>query len=143
MHRSGGVIVKNEQGEILLVDRALPPLGWACPAGHIKDDESFGKGSKREVREEVGLKIKKMSLVGEEFLDWNECVMGVKGHDWKVFEAVKWSGEVEIDKKEIKQFKWVKKEDLDKMDLEEAWGYWFYKLGYITQKPKHKTANNE
>ncbi|MFO7807598.1 MAG: NUDIX hydrolase [Candidatus Moraniibacteriota bacterium] len=135
MHKSAGVIIENKKGEVLLIERAFYPPGWAAPAGHVDKGESFENAARREAEEEVGLKVGKLKLLAEEFVEWNECVKGIRGHDWKVFQAVDWEGEVEINK-ESKQFKWVKKKDLNNFELEEVWRHWFEKLGFLAKRKK-------
>ncbi|MDZ7611767.1 MAG: NUDIX hydrolase [Candidatus Moranbacteria bacterium] len=136
MHKSAGVIIKNNEGEILLIERAFFPLGWAAPAGHVDEGETFEEAAKREVYEETGLNIENLKQLAEEFVEWNECVKGFRGHHWKVFETADWSGEVKINEGEAKQYKWVKSGDLGDMELEEVWEYWFGRLGYESQNSK-------
>jgi ADP-ribose pyrophosphatase YjhB (NUDIX family) len=136
MHKSAGVIIENKKGEVLLIERAFFPPGWAAPAGHVDKGESFEEAAKREAREETGLKVEEMELAIEEFVDWNECSKGVRGHYWKVFRVLNWSGEVGINEREAKQYKWIKKEDLNNFELEEIWRHWFEKLGFLAKRKK-------
>ena len=34
VHYSAGAIIKNDKGQILMIDRLKQPFGFACPAGH-------------------------------------------------------------------------------------------------------------
>lgn len=130
MHTSAGAIIKNEKNEILLIDRVKIPLGWAAPAGHVEDGELPEEALRREVKEETNLKIKKFKLLYHEFIAWNECSRGVKGHDWYLYEILEWKGGVKKEDKEAKDIKWVNTKDLKNLKLEEVWQYWFEKLGY-------------
>ncbi|MCK4540419.1 NUDIX hydrolase [Candidatus Parcubacteria bacterium] len=130
MHKSAGAIIKNKNGEILMQDRAQFPPGWACPAGHIKKGETPEEGLIREVEEETGLIILEYKKIFHEFVEWNECSKGVRGHDWHVFEILKWQGEVRSSR-EAKEMKWVKLQELKNLKLEKVWGYWFKKLKII------------
>lgn len=131
MHSSVGAIIKNAKGEILLIDRATFPFGWACPAGHIDEGETPEKALRREAKEETGLMIKDYRLLFHEFVPWNECFYGETGHDWHVFEISDCEGEVKKNLWEVKSIKWVAPEDIKDLDLEEVWKYWFKKLSII------------
>lgn len=56
------IIIMNEM--LLLIKRKNSPFGLALPGGKIKGDESTKDALKREVFEEVGLKIIKSEKVG-------------------------------------------------------------------------------
>jgi 8-oxo-dGTP diphosphatase len=131
MHRSAGGIIKNDKGEILLIERAIFPFGWSCPSGHVDPDEEPEVAMKREIKEEVGLDVKKCKLLYHEFLDWNKCSRGVVGHDWHLYEVLEWAGALHWEESEVKNIKWVTIDDLKKIELEEAYHHWFKKLGYI------------
>lgn len=128
MHRSVGAIIKNKEGKILMIDRATPPLAWACPAGHIRKEEGPKQALIREVFEEVGLDVKDYKLLLQEFVEWNECRRGVRGHDWSLFEVLQWEGEVKTSQREVKRFAWLTPKEIAKLDLEDVWKYWFEKL---------------
>ena len=130
MHTSVGAIIKNEKNEILLIDRVKIPYGWAGPAGHADEEESPEEALKREIREEVCLDIIKFHKLFHEFIPWNNCSRH-QGHDWFLYEVIKWQGEAQKNDKEAKGMQWVKIEDLKNLKLEEVWQYWFEKLNYI------------
>lgn len=71
-HTSVGVILKNADSQILLIDRKLFPLFFACPAGHLEDEEQPEAGVIREAKEEVGLDIYNLKLVLHERFN-NPC----------------------------------------------------------------------
>lgn len=130
MHKSVGAIIKNKNSEILMQNRAQFPPGWACPAGHIKEGEMPEDGLVREVQEETGLIILKYKKIFHEFVEWNECSKGVRGHDWHVFEILEWGGEVKPSR-EAKEMKWVSIQEIKNLKLEKVWEYWFKKLKII------------
>jgi 8-oxo-dGTP pyrophosphatase MutT (NUDIX family) len=72
MHYSVGALI-HQNGKYLLIDRAIPPFGWAGIAGHLDKNESPEQALIREVREESGLKIEKYKLINEEEIAWNWC----------------------------------------------------------------------
>ncbi|MDD4901842.1 MAG: NUDIX hydrolase [Patescibacteria group bacterium] len=131
MHQSAGAVIKNNQGEILLIERAIFPFGWSCPSGHIEEGENPEQGMKREIFEETGLKVRKSRLLFNEFLDWNECSRGVVGHNWFLYEVSEWTGKLKKEESEVKNINWVAISELKKLKLEEAYKYWFKKLGYL------------
>lgn len=127
VHRSAGAIIKNEKGEILMLDRKNIPFGWACPCGHVEEGENPEDALKREIKEETNLKIKKFRLVLHEYLDWNECKRGVRGHDFFIYEVLDWQGDIKKDD-ESKAIAWVSINELKNLKLEEAWKYIMNKL---------------
>ena len=66
------MLIRNDRGELLLVERKLYPFGFAPPAGHVDDHGSFEKAAEDEIREEVGLTSGKLKLVAEGRKD-NRC----------------------------------------------------------------------
>lgn len=131
MHRSVAAIIKNNKEEILMLDRKNFPFGWACPAGHVEEGETPEEALKREVKEETGLDTENFELVVHEFLDWNECKRGVKGHDFFVYEISEWNGEILQNKLESKDLQWKSVEEIKNLKLEPAWDYFLKKLGII------------
>lgn len=58
------VVVFVPPYSIVLIERKNPPLGWALPGGFVDYGEKVEEAAKREVREETGLEIKLLGLVG-------------------------------------------------------------------------------
>lgn len=131
MHTSVGVIIKNDAGAILMLDRAAYPYGWACPAGHVDKGEEPEQAARRETQEETGIVVKGLQLVAEEFVEWNECVKGERGHYWYVYMADAWEGLEKREKREAKDMKWVAPREIIKSELEPVWEYWLRKLNII------------
>ncbi|GAC1445439.1 MAG: NUDIX hydrolase [Mycobacteriales bacterium] len=61
-----GVVVRDEQGRLLLVQRDIDPERgqWALPAGFLDADESPQEAAARECREETGLEVAVGDLLG-------------------------------------------------------------------------------
>ena len=131
MHVSVGAIIKNEDNKILMLDRAYFPFGWACPAGHVDKNEDPEQALKREIKEETNLDIKTYKLLIHEFVEWNKCIKGVKGHDWYVYEIGEWQGKIKQNKREVKEINWFSPDEIKKLKLEQIWQYWFKKLRII------------
>lgn len=91
--------------KILLIERKKTPFGFAAPAGHVDEDNSFEMAAKRELMEEVGLEIKGMELLIEGQKD-NPCRRtGGNWHYWKVYK-VDAIGEIIRSDDETKQANW-------------------------------------
>jgi mutator protein MutT len=131
MHQSGGAIIKDEEGRILLIERKFEPFGWAGPAGHVDEGETPAEAMRREVKEEVGLEVKNAKLLFHEFLDWNKCQRGITGHDWFLYEVLEWTGEIKRERSEVKNVEWIELKNIKNLKIEEAYNYWFKKLNFL------------
>jgi ADP-ribose pyrophosphatase YjhB (NUDIX family) len=129
MHYSVGALIEKDE-KYLLIDRNVPPYGFACPAGHVDENETEEEAIKREVKEETGLTIESLRLIEEEELDWNWCGKGITVHHWYVFEC-KVNGNLNGNKSETKSVNWYSKDEIKKLKLEPSWGYWLKKLRII------------
>ncbi len=128
-HTSVGAIIKIE-GQYLMLDRVFFPFGWACPAGHVKRNEEPEEAIKRVVLEETNLSVKQLKLLTHEFIDWNECRDGTKGHDWYLYEITELDGAFSCNF-EAKDMGCFSQDKLMELELELVWNYWFSKLGII------------
>jgi ADP-ribose pyrophosphatase YjhB (NUDIX family) len=56
----------TEEGQVVLIRRAIPPgVGtWAQPGGFLEADETVIQGALRETREETGLIVEPVGIVG-------------------------------------------------------------------------------
>ncbi len=57
------IIVEDEQGRILMQQRR-DDGNWSYPGGRIEIDETVEDGARREVREECGLEVGELELLG-------------------------------------------------------------------------------
>ncbi len=51
-------------GEIILIQRANEPRGWALPGGFVDYGESVEQAARREALEETGLRVDLLALLG-------------------------------------------------------------------------------
>jgi 8-oxo-dGTP diphosphatase len=51
-------------GQIVLIERRHPPLGWALPGGFVDVGETVEHAAVREAREETGLSVTLVALLG-------------------------------------------------------------------------------
>ena len=118
VHFSVGAIIQRE-GKYLLLDRASPPEGFTCIAGHVEIGETPEQAIMREVKEESGLEVREHKRIFQEVLYNNPCKQGVNNHNWHVFECnVK--GE-EKKNGESKSIGWYSPEEIKQLKLEPSW----------------------
>lgn len=129
MHYSVGVIIEHD-GEFLLLDRVNPPYGFAGPAGHINEGENQETAIKREAFEETGIELKNFKMVGQEEIFWNRCKDKTNVHYWYLFRAKVDSDFFKMST-EAKSMAWYTKEEIEKLNLEPVWKYWFEKFKFF------------
>lgn len=136
---SAGVIIENSGGEILLIERATFPPGYAAPAGHIEPGEDPQDAARREVVEEVGLHLGDLELLWHG-VSKNPCRRGYESHEWWIFRAkAPEPAIVRIAKNAARGARWVKPEILVAIGatppgIELVWQDHFKRLGYLTKK---------
>ncbi|QQG45718.1 MAG: NUDIX hydrolase [Candidatus Sungiibacteriota bacterium] len=104
-NKSVGILVWNK-GELLMIERRKYNFGFAIPAGH-QDGDDPETIAKKELFEEVGLKTGGLEKKLEIGLP-NPCKReGGAQHDWTVFEANGWTGEIKPSQDETKSYFWA------------------------------------
>lgn len=122
--RCAGVILRNPDRKILLLDRREGVLGWACPAGHYQENELGYACMVRELEEETG--ICKMALRNITAL-FNNCIgnpcnRGAKFHKWAIFTADIFSDRVELrEPDKHKGIGWFSWDEIEVLNLEPVW----------------------
>lgn len=110
-HTSVGILVFNELNELLLIERAKFPFGFAVPAGHVDGDLNFLSAAYRELEEEVGVKNLRLDLFLEERKE-NPCRReGGTWHYWQLFKGARKidTREVQRSLEETKKIEWANK----------------------------------
>ena len=110
-------VVKNDEGNVLLTKRAIPPyLGkWVMPGGKVDLGEPITSALKREVREEVGLEIHVEGLI-----DIYEIVPSNDHTEHYVilyYLASPKSGDLTLNKGEVSEVTWADREAVSRMDI--------------------------
>ncbi|NQV00584.1 MAG: NUDIX hydrolase, partial [Parcubacteria group bacterium] len=83
-NKSVGMLVWRDE-KLLLIERKKQPFGFAPPAGHLDEDNSFEHSAERELKEEVGLDSKSIELLVEGRKE-NPCRReGGSWHYWKIY----------------------------------------------------------
>lgn len=109
-NKSVGMLAWRDN-KLLLIERKKPPFGFAPPAGHLDEDDSFEHSAKRELMEEVGLNSKNIELLIEGRKE-NPCRReGGSWHYWKIYK-IETSGEIKRSEDETKQANFYSKNDL-------------------------------
>ncbi len=103
---SVGVIARDNQDRILLIERKKFPYGWASPSGHC-DGQGYSVACHNEFEEETGLKVigAPKPLIPKNPRKYFKCRRGGQYHDWQIFE-VSWQGELKPNRDETKNAKW-------------------------------------
>ena len=107
IHPAARIVVENDKGEILFVERLDNGL-LGLPAGGLEENETIEQCIIREVKEETGLDILDLEVIGISSNPKNETVQYPNGDVIQYFTiefySNSWSGELTVlDKKEIKK----------------------------------------
>lgn len=128
-HTSVGVLMLDAQRRLLLFERATFPPGLAPPAGHVDRHGSFEDAARAEVKEEVGLSVETLRLVGRGRTE-NPCRrIGGSWHYWEIFQGTA-TGELRLSPREAENAGWYAMATLSAMaidsggPLEPVWRYW-------------------
>lgn len=112
-NKSVGILVWKE-GALLMIERKKYNFGFAIPAGH-QDGDDPETTARKELSEEIGL----IADALEEKLTLtlpNPCKRGGgTHHEWTIFEAKRWSGEIKPSADETKSYLWASRDQIARM----------------------------
>jgi ADP-ribose pyrophosphatase YjhB (NUDIX family) len=103
---------------ILLIKRAFPPSAgkWSIPGGVVELGERVEDAARREVREEVGLEIDDLKLLGV----YDSIIMDSNGsvrYHYVIIEYLAEAKSTDVKPSiEVAEYRWVTIEDIDKLD---------------------------
>ena len=109
------VLIINESNQILLQKRGTYPFKWGLIGGITELGESLEETAIRETKEETGLDIKDLSLLGT--TSGENCYIHFPNGDKAYFITIgyitkSFSGELRIDDLETKELRFFSYEDL-------------------------------
>ncbi|GAA0972875.1 NUDIX hydrolase [Nocardiopsis tropica] len=116
---SVGVVLRDSDGRILMITRKLAPSGIAPIAGHVCDEiptlTHLG-AAVVETQEEVGLTVwpEDLTLIYARAIE-NRCRRTPApslGHEWMVFSASRWTGELTPSERETRGAAWYTAEKI-------------------------------
>lgn len=109
----GVAVLIGKQGKVLLIKRRSShgAGSWAPPGGHIDYGESVLECASREVKEETGLEIKNLKVLG--FTE--DIFEKEKKHYITIWVKADWaSGEIRQDHEEFSEIGWFDRNKLPK-----------------------------
>jgi len=103
---AGIILLSPDQQSLFIQRRQRFPWGWACPAGHVDEGETYHHAVIRELKEETGLDAgADIHLVLEADIN-NQCQRpNGSWHHWRVYQASA-SGQISENKDEAEGAGW-------------------------------------
>ena len=104
-----GVLIWNDEDQLLMFERNTPPEGIACPAGHIDEHGTPEQAAINEVQEEVGLSVTFLRPIWQGYLPYRcrrQSDNGDGGHVWFIYSAGVENFEVEASDRETRNAQW-------------------------------------
>jgi putative (di)nucleoside polyphosphate hydrolase len=113
--RNVALILTRPGGEILVCERSDFKGSWQFPQGGARSEESDVEALQREVMEEVSLPPESYRVVLHHgpyrYVFRSGCRKeGCDGQEQTYFQAEWLGGEIAVDKKEFRNFQWIKPE---------------------------------
>ncbi|NEU63999.1 NUDIX domain-containing protein [Paenibacillus sp. ALJ109b] len=96
-HDASGIIIIDEYNRVLLVHQTYGKKQWSVPGGVVEEGESAWDGARRELLEEVNIKVNEMDLSGIYFMSHRN------GYIY-TFKSYEYDGDIEVDNKEIDEY---------------------------------------
>ena len=112
-----GALIFNPDGQLLLVKTFKWKDHFVIPGGHIELGERIEDACRREVKEETGLDVYDLKLLGIQ-----ECVYDKSFHEKKHFIFIDFVCKTDstnvVINEEHQDFKWVYPEEIDQYNIE-------------------------
>lgn len=86
-HKSAGVFLYDDEGQILLFQLTKFPYGSTIPAGHVDIGETPLAAVTREVEEEIGVALDSAAFrqVAQVMISGDSCRRGADDHEWTLY----------------------------------------------------------
>lgn len=104
----------KENDKFLIVQEGIPKAYglWNLPGGHLDEGEDLIEGAKREAKEETGIEVEITGILSiQRNIKSNTNIVRV------VFNAKPVSGNIQFDKSEILDVRWVSIEEVEKLSV--------------------------
>jgi isopentenyl-diphosphate Delta-isomerase len=118
LHRAFTCVVENNKGEVILTRRSLGkplwPTFWDLSfSSHPWDGESLEEAVIRRAKEELGISVNSPVRLFKYYyqIKWNEVF---SEHEINHFLKLQYNNDFIINKNEISEYKWLKKNELKK-----------------------------
>lgn len=113
-HVTVGALIERD-GKYLLAKRRTYPYRFSFPAGHLEYGETPLRAVKREIFEEIGMKLEKAQLIFHDDIVGNKCRAGANTHEWFFYKAE--CNGLPIVNSELEYANWYSIEEIEKLDL--------------------------
>ncbi len=125
------VVVRNNK--ILLTLRRTYPFGLELPGGHVEYGETLEEALRREVFEEVGIKVSGQTLLVQIEQPVSYCRYGSDIEEWTLFSVEYSDGEPFVNNSESEAVRWVDVDRIPVKDLAPMTAYALFRLGYVNE----------
>lgn len=116
------IIMENEEGDILMI-RRTDNGQWGLPAGSLEENEDIEACIRREVREETGLDLLHLEVIGISSRPERESVEYPNGDQVQYFVVEfysnSWEGQFFSDSNEISDIRFGSIDDMDRLPAQE------------------------
>lgn len=122
IHPGARIIMENEDGDILMI-RRTDNGGWGLPAGSLEENEDIEGCIRREVREETGLELLQLEVIGISSRPERESVEYPNGDQVQYFVVEfysnSWEGQFFSDSDEVSDIRFFPIDDVDRLPPQE------------------------
>lgn len=109
-----GAFIINDKNQLLIVEKSpyekVDPGLWTIPGGKVEPKEHIIDALKREVLEEVGIKIEDYQWIGENVFENNQYIFHAQHFLCKTKQT-----NIKLEKSLLK-YKWIDKKEIDKFE---------------------------
>ena len=122
IHPGARIIMENEDGDILMV-RRTDNGQWGLPAGSLEENEDIEACIRREVREETGLNLLHLEVIGISSRPERESVQYPNGDQVQYFVVEfysnRWEGQYFPDNHETDEVRFFSVDEMDRLPPQE------------------------